>query len=153
MTCATARTQMLTADPAELAGSTGSDLSLHIATCTSCRALGASLLEAQAELARAIDATGEADGADGRDAVRSAIAVARRRRDDARRRRWMYPLSAAAVLAGWMVMRYRDRTPVLPSLPVAPPAAGRGITVAPPQGRNVAVLQTDNPNVVIIWFF
>lgn len=150
MTCATARTQMLTADPAELAGSTGSDLSLHIATCTSCRARGAALLEAQAELARAIDAPGEADG---RDAVRSAIAVARRRRDDARRRRWMYPLTAAAVLAGLMVMRYGDRTPVPPSLPVAPPAAGRGITVAAPQGRNVAVLQTDNPNVVIIWFF
>jgi hypothetical protein len=150
VTCATARTLMLTADPAELAGSTGSDLTLHIATCASCRGRAALLLEAQGELARVLDAPGAQDSPT---AVRSALATARRRRDDARRRRWTLPLAAAAVLAGLMVIRFGSRAPVQPSPPAVPPAAGHRITVTAPQGRNVAVLQTDNPNVVIIWFF
>lgn len=150
MTCATARTLMLTADPAELAGSTGSDLALHIATCASCRGHVALLLEAQSELARALDAPGDQDSLG---AVRSALAIARRRRDDARQRRWTFPLAAAAVLAGLVVIRLGGRAPVQPSPPAVPPAAGHRITVTPPRGRNVAVLQTDNPNVVIIWFF
>jgi len=141
---------MLTAEPVELSGSTGSGLALHIATCASCRTQAALLLEAGSELARALDA---AAGHDAVGAVRSALAAARRRRDAAQRRAWTIPLAAAALLAGLLVIRYSGSSPAQPSAPAARPDAGRGITVAAPRGRNVAVLQTDNPNVVVIWFF
>jgi hypothetical protein len=29
----------------------------------------------------------------------------------------------------------------------------RRVSVTPPPGRSVAVMETDNPNIVIIWFF
>lgn len=149
MTCATARMLMLTGDPAELQGSMGSDLALHIATCAACRARATLLLEAQAELARALD-----DAADhaGHESVRAALAAARQRRDEARRRGWIIPIAAAAVLAGLLVIRY-THSPTTPTRPAAPPVANHGVTVAAPPGRNVAVLRTDNPNVVVIWFF
>lgn len=149
MTCATARTLMLTADPTELAGSTGSDLSLHVATCIICRAQATLLIEAQAELTRALDA---AMGDVAPDAVRGVLAAARRRRDGGRRWRWTIPVAAAAVVVGVLLIRI-DRPPTERVRRVPAPVAARGVTVAAPPGRNVAVLQTDNPNLVVIWFF
>jgi hypothetical protein len=66
--------------------------------------------------------------------------------------RWAAPLAAAAGVATVLLTRRgpgsiaetpRPRAETMP----------RGVTVTAPPGRNVAVMETDNPNVVIIWFF
>lgn len=149
MTCADARTLLLTADPAELRGSTGSDLALHIATCAACRAEATLLLDAQAELERALAAPAMQGAAR---AVGDVLSAAHRRRADARRRAWTIPIAAAAVIAGVVVVR-SIHAPIDSSRPASPPNPSHGVTVAAPPGRSVAVLQTDNPNVVVIWFF
>ena len=147
MTCATARTLLLTADPGELAGATGSDLALHIATCASCAARAALLLESQTELVRRLKVEPPHDAPE---VVRSAIAAARRRAA-VRRRGWTVPLAAAAGIAGLIGIHSGGRTPFPAAQPVAPRAPG-GFSVIASPGRSVAVLHTDNPNVVIIWY-
>ena len=59
------------------------------------------------------------------------------------------PLAAAAGLAVVLVAR-RER--VQQSLPPASPIRS-GLAVEGPPGRSVAVFQTDNPDIVVIWFF
>jgi len=59
------------------------------------------------------------------------------------------PLAAAAGLAGLILTR---RHPI-ELVPPASPTPSPRIAVTAPPGRSVAVLQTDNPDVVVIWFF
>jgi len=40
-----------------------------------------------------------------------------------------------------------------PLSPVNAPPIRSGLAVEGPPGRNVAVFQTDNPDIVVIWFF
>jgi anti-sigma factor RsiW len=147
MTCATARDALLTADPAELAGRTGSELSRHLETCPACRQTAAQLVSALHALAA--DLVPPADGTD-RVAARAALASAARRRARTRMAGRLVPLAAAAGLASLLLVR---RTP--PLVPTVTPAPVRihDVSVTAPPGRSFAVLHTADPGIVVVWFF
>ncbi len=151
MNCGIARELLLTADPAELEGSTGSPLADHLRTCPSCRAAAEQLLTAHRALLNVLEAGQSADAAN--EVVQGAIRSAERRRAAARRAQLGLPLAAAAVLAGVLVLR---RTPEPPSSPPVRDAGGvpARFAVSAPPGRNVMVLQQpDTSHVIVVWFF
>src|SRR5438093_7403091 len=145
MRCAEARERMLEADRTDLNGATESELSLHLRTCERCRRTAHRILDAERELWGALAAATPGRGAD------EAVGLVRRR---ARRRRWMWraaPLAAAAVVA--VVWLGRPARVEQPTLSPTPPAVGSGIAAQAPPGKDGAVFRTDNPEIVVIWFF
>lgn len=151
MNCETARELLLTADPPELEGSTGSPLADHLRTCPACRAAAEQLLTAQRALRDVLGAGQSTDAAD--EVVQAAIRSAERRRATARRVRLGLPLAAAAVLAGLLVLRHTPDFPLQPNTRNATAMPARFSVTAPP-GRNVLVLQPpDTSNVIVVWFF
>lgn len=151
MNCETARELLLTADPAELEGSTGSPLADHLRTCPACRAAAEQLLTAQRALRDVLGAGQSTDATD--EVVQAAIRSAKRRRATARRVRLGLPLAAAAVLAGLLVLRHTPEFPLQPNTRNATAVPARFSVTAPP-GRNVLVLQPpDTSNVIVVWFF
>jgi predicted anti-sigma-YlaC factor YlaD len=142
MTCDAARELLLEADLRALTG----ELRAHIDECAECRALAEQLRDAERRLARDIAAS--VSPTDPATAVRRAGVEARRR---ARRRRGagIVTLAAAAGLAAILVVPGRRGPRGI--VPIAETRAP--LTVTAPPGRNVAVLRTDNPDVVVFWFF
>src|SRR5689334_14975812 len=104
MDCTTARDLMLEAEPAELEGRGTSELVVHLAACTRCRAAARVILDGEGKLVRAL--AGVMPHRNSQEAVHAA---ARRRTSH---RRWMQrsvSLAAAAVVA---IMLLGRRTPV-----------------------------------------
>lgn len=152
MNCTTALDLILEADPAELRGERPSELATHLRSCEQCRAAAARVLEAERVLADVFASS--APGPSTPEAVTAATREAARR--TARRRLWSrgVPLAAAAVLGGIAVLsRNRPPPPLLPTAVAPSVTATPGVLVQGPPGRGVAVLQTDNPDIVVIWFF
>lgn len=143
MKCSDARDAMLIADPSELLGETPTALSQHIRDCTACAAAAATIVEHTETLRRALDA-----GAPSRP---PAVIL---RRPSGRRRRWLVaaPALAAAGLAALLfnLDTTRRNVDLIPATRGAP--APRPL-VDQPAGTNVAVFNTDNPNIVVVWFF
>ena len=145
MTCADARERMLEADRNDLTDATDSDLSLHLRSCAGCRVAADRILEGERELGRALAAAAPRRAAD------DAVLTATRR---GVRRRWMWrsaPLVAAALFAAVLLGRRRAMEQAWP--PARRPLAPADIAVEAPLGASAAVFHTDNPDVVIIWFF
>jgi anti-sigma factor RsiW len=146
MSCHDWRQLILEADPAELRGEKDSALGRHLTSCPHCR------VEADRVLA-------------GQDQLRDLLAAVRPRvpveqalpdavREAARRRRWWWwlraaPLAAAAGIAGVLLFSNGGPTPT----PVAerPPTMPPLVEAAPE--RDVVVYQTDNPDIVVVWFY
>jgi hypothetical protein len=151
MNCESARELLLTVDPAELEGRTGSPLADHLRTCADCRVAAERLLTAQWALRDVLGSGQSAEAA--AEAARVAVQSAEQRRWAARRLRLALPLAAAAVLVGLLVLR---RTP---APPLGPPVRDAGgvparFAVSAPPGRNVMVLQQpDTSHVIVVWFF
>lgn len=145
MNCRTARSLLLTAEPADLEGRGDTDLSQHLRSCTHCQGLASEILQAMGELRHALEV--EAAGVH---AARQAILIAQRRRTRGRLFGRLVPLAAAAGLAGLLLVR---RGPQIVPGAVPAPAALHDVSVTAPPGRNLAVLHTDDPNIVVIWFF
>jgi len=146
MNCQTARTLLLTAEVAELEGGGDGELSQHLRSCPDCRALAAEVLQAMGELRRDLETPQEA----GIQPVRRAVLEAQRRRTRARLLARAIPLAAAAGLAGLLLVR---RGPQVVPGATRTPAPIQDVSVTAPPGRSLAVLHTDNPNIVVIWFF
>lgn len=146
MNCQTARERLLEADLSELRGE--GELALHLRTCHHCRQQARVILDQYAALRTALERQAlELDPADTRWRALSPQGPAWRR--------WqvLLPLALAASLAVLVVARRPQ-----PSLPTNTPVpvlatGGAGLEVQGPPGRTVAVFQTDNPNIVVIWSF
>jgi len=82
-------------------------------------------------------------------ALERAAAESLRRRH--RRRRWLGvgPALAAAGLAGILLVGDRAAPPGEPVIPSPEPVP----VVQPPTGTNVALMQTENPDIVVVWFY
>jgi hypothetical protein len=70
--------------------------------------------------------------------------------------RWTVPLAAAAGVGALLlvVTRPAGPPPLVEDRPADLSRRGTGgVSVRAPAGRNVAVFQTDNPDIVVIWFY
>lgn len=150
MTCSEARVALLEADLAELRGETESGLAGHLRGCAACRAVAGAIVAAEA---------GAAEWITTRVPHRSTAAVMMAGRTAAARRprwrgRWLVPLAAAAGLAA-LVLTWPDGPAGRRGAGAAtpPPSPASRIAVEAPAGRSVAVFESTEPNVVIIWFY
>jgi predicted anti-sigma-YlaC factor YlaD len=147
MDCERAQALLLEADVTELSGESDSDLARHLRTCAACRRGADAIRQAERDLgawlAHAAPRTEESL------AVARAAATARRR--SAARRTAAVGGMAAAALAGLVVLSRRSRPPA--EAAAAPPAAAApGFFVTAPPGREIVVLHTANPKIVVVWF-
>ena len=146
MNCETARERMLEADLAALQGE--GELARHLQTCDRCRRQAKAILDQYASLRSELE----------RQTPRLDPADPRWRRASPRVhtwRRWpvIVPVALAASLAVLLVAR-RYQPGFAPPAPVPTViAAGAGLDVQGPPGKTVAIFQTDNPNIVVIWSF
>jgi hypothetical protein len=169
--CTPFRELMLEADPGELRGVGNGALARHLRACDSCARVAALLLEETARLDALLDDAPEVDVAgilaragmspastapEPRIAPPSAAAVApsapaRVGMLFPRRRIWI-PLAAAAALAAVLLLRSpRLRSPGA-SVAAAPATAAPPL-VEPAAGQDAAILQTDDPEITVIWLF
>ena len=177
MTCDTALERILEADPEELSGARASPLAEHLERCERCRALAGAVLDGQAALGAVLAAQGPRSGveealAEARASVRGGAEREERGRG---RRRWAWgalPVAAAALLAalllvdgdapGSAVVTPAESAPgMVRRTPVsvaasrrsggAPDALPRPPRVAAPGSGNVAVIQTSNPRISVVW--
>jgi hypothetical protein len=63
------------------------------------------------------------------------------------------PLAAAAGIVALVVTRPPEPPPEDHRPPDIATHEVGGVSVRAPAGRNVAVFQTDNPDIVVIWFY
>jgi hypothetical protein len=152
MTCAEAHEAILEADPGELSGNGEGALAIHLSGCSKCRQLARLVLDGEADLGRTLV---EAVPSPNLDEIleRGARRGAQRgtRRSPRRRFVWatVVPLASAATLVGI----FFTREPQLPGPPYTPPPASVGLDVQAPEGQNVAVLKTNNPDITVLWLF
>lgn len=156
MSCAHCREYLLEASGrdigAALAGS--GPAAEHVAQCGACRALAERIGAAQKGLAEGLSnlrPRGQGDEA----ARAAATESARRRRIG--RRRWTW-LAAAAAIAGLLAVRLADvsRPPTLDDVATMASSAlppPLGLEVEPLDDESVAVFETDDPDVVVLWFY
>ena len=160
MLCRDALRELLEAEPQELKGEGGSAVAAHVRECPHCRGTADALMAGEESLAETL--RGQAPPLD----VRSVLERARSADEESvalpfsgtGRRRWrtaawksVVPLAAAAAMTFLLLTRDGGTPPVTP---VSEPAV---ITTAQvleaPEGRNVAVLETQNPAIAVVWFF
>jgi anti-sigma factor RsiW len=135
MNCETARERML-------------ELARHLQACERCRRQSKAILDQYTALRSELE----------RQTPRLDPADPRWRRASPRVHTWRFwpvivPVALAASLAVLLVAR-RYQPGLVPPAPVPTVGAtGAGLDVQGPPGKAVAVFQTDNPNIVVIWSF
>lgn len=155
MNCREARAGILEGDPSTLAGQSADPLALHIQGCPQCRDAAAVVLQGQAALGAALEASVPDPDLDA--ALEWATAgrpgAQEIRRGRIRSGRWWkwasLPLAAAAAA---LVLLF----PGDPSIPGDTDGSARvaeGLELEVPEGTNVAVLETNNPDITVLWFF
>jgi anti-sigma factor RsiW len=149
ITCGAARELLLEAEPAELRGQGGSELAVHLQSCAACAARARYIVEQQEVLASTLDGLPSALVAG------PGLAAVRTRSGRPIYRRWqvLVPLALAASVGGLLVVRHRPPGPqTVAPLQVAA-VTPRQLDVQVPAGQSVAVFQTANPHIVVIWSY
>jgi len=177
MKCTDAQRKLLEADLFLVRGEGDDPLALHVRSCPRCREIATTILEAEAGLARSLSGAlppmdldlileraglleagiPEARIDEARDAEAGIAEVTDVRSLNLRRPGWsrirpgvaLIPLAAAAVLTALFL----GRPPNLPGPDYTPTAEAPGLNVEVPQGRSVAVLETNNPEITVLWLF
>lgn len=149
LNCAEARERLLVADPEELRDRSRTTLGRHLAGCEPCAARAASILRGQRDLD---------------DALSRIVAEATSGAPDIspRRRRLLtprvaLPLAAAAavllMIAGERWAWGGDDAELPTPEQVAATQREPIPFVTPPEDRNVAVFDTGNPRITVVWMF
>ncbi len=169
MTCAQAHKALLQAELRELEGKGDTPLARHLRDCPHCRDAAGVILRAEAALARAL---GPAVAAPDLERVLALALVPETPEVEAPWTREgtvlplreltkgspsrlpaggmaLLPVAAAAALAALFLAR----EPRLPGPAPAPVAYAGGLDVAMPPGQNVAVLETSDPNITVLWLY
>lgn len=157
MTCAEALEALLEADLTTLEGTGDEPLARHILGCPSCANRARAILQGEASLARALDAQGHKldldkilDAAGARTLGKIPPRPIRwRSRTLSNRGLTLLPLAAAAAVAALVLAR----EPSLPGPVYSPPPVVPGLEVEAPEGESVAVLETNNPEITVLWLF
>lgn len=152
LSCSEAREAILEADIAQLEGRDGDALAGHLGGCSRCQAMAQMILDRERDLGEAIEGlvpTPELDEllerakterVEGRGAIR-------------RRLRWSAPRLVPLAAAAALVALFLGREPILPGDPVVPLITAPGLGLEIPEGQDVAVLATNNPDITVLWFF
>lgn len=143
MNCETARALLLEAEPAALRAPQGTPLGAHLEACAECAGLAGKILASDAALHDAL-ATLSAATMGAR--TTGARAVARRAW---RRSAVLLPVIAAAAALVLLLRPEPSRLPVAPSARAIP----RHTVVNGTDGSGVAVMQTRDPDITVIWNF
>lgn len=152
LNCTQAREALLEADLARLEDGSGDTLAGHLGGCENCRSMARMILEGERGLGKAMETLVPAADLDEllerakREPAGARGAIRRKLRWSAR---GAVPLAAAAALAALFL----GREPVLPGDPVVPLATAPGLGLEVTEGRDVAVLATNNPDITVLWFF
>lgn len=149
MNCGEARERILEAELAELRETGDSTLSKHIRLCRPCRGMAEHVLRSELALGRALDAV--APHVDLERVTPPTVASLHRRR-----RFWTRAVSALA--AAGLAALALSQAPLIRQGPrpvpqIAGAAFPQAPSVEPPPGRGVVVFETDNPDIVVIWFY
>ena len=151
MLCRDALRALLEAEPLELKGEGESAVAAHVRECSECRAAAEVLLTGEESLAETL--RGQAPPLDVKSVLERAHSAPGPGRRAWRSAAWksVVPLAAAAATAFLLLTRNGGMPPVAP---VSEPSL---ITTAQvleaPEGMNVAVLETQNPAIAVVWFF
>jgi hypothetical protein len=145
--CEQARRWMLEADLAELRALERSPVADHLAGCDGCRRRAEAIVAGMAELDHALAELA-------RPAATRRTALLRFR--PARAWRWAAPLALAAGIAAVMLARRPAPAEEPPGVTAeriarvlfAPAPVARAL-----DGRGVAVLETNDPDVTVVWFY
>lgn len=166
--CDEMRLRMLEADIAELRGEGDSPVALHLRDCRTCAAAGLRILDAQQELADVLEtlvaaavsppaATRASAGLPG-SASPSGLTVPRSTSENRARRfrRRVIGASASLAAAAVLVLFLLSRDGELPRLATQPPLNAVAMSSTPvvnvEAGSDVAVMQTSNPNITVVWY-
>jgi hypothetical protein len=157
MTCDEARALLLEAEPEELKGTGGSPLSLHLSACPRCAAAAARVLEATRELDAHLATASHGSGVD---AVLARLADAGTLGGEGLhgrpQRRWgpaVWGSLALAAAAAGLVFVTRTPAPMHEGTPRTTASAPPLPLVEASNAATVAVIQTDNPDITVLWFF
>ena len=144
MICAEAHEAILEADPGELDGTRDGPLAHHLSECSRCRQMARWVLDEEAGLGRTLTEAVSPPNLD-------EILERGGSRPLQRRSTWatVIPLAAAATLIGLIL----SREPQLPGPIYTPPPTPAGLGVQVPDGQNVAVLKTNDPDITVLWLF
>lgn len=152
--CAPFRELLLEAEAAELRGEGESPLACHVRACLSCARAAALVLEETSRLDALLAEAPplDVDALLARAGVRSGgAAAAPLTRRFPGRRLWV-PTAAAAALAALLVWQAAEvQTPPV-SVTVAVDRSTLPL-VEPAPGQDVAVMQTDDPDITVVWLF
>lgn len=154
MNCEIARELMLEADLSDLSGTGQPELARHLRDCPACRARAERIVTDSRALAAAVEAMRPAvEVAEaGKRAVAMAGAIQARRRVW-RRASLVTPLALAAGIGALLFLGDGNGRPVQPSTEPVAGVAAPALDIEAPAGASVAVFRTDNPNIVVIWYF
>jgi len=144
MTCIEARAALVEADLEELRGAADTPLALHLRACADCRSAADRIARVEGAMGRRIAAL-----APRRALARAPATLPRRRRPW----RWAAPLAAAAGVGALLLVVPRPPRPADDGRTDTTVREAGGVSVRAPAGRNVAVFQTDDPDIVVIWFY
>jgi len=155
MPCTEVRELLLEAEPEELRGVGASALAEHLRACRACARIAerilaeTRMLDAYLEdappppLPEILRRAGVARASEGAPAVPAKRTV---------RRRWLWAPAAAAAAFAALFVALESRGPVTPSVSTTMPAEPPPV-VEPASSATVAVMQTDNPDITVLWFF
>jgi len=152
MTCAEAMQAILEADPSDLEGLGEGGFQDHLRACSRCQAAARAVLEEEKALAMEMVAAVPLPDLDGLLAEAAISRGSTPKRFSPRFRKagfTLLPLAAAAAMVGLFL----GSEPPLPGAPYTVPERPPGLGLEIPEGRNVAVLATNDPDITVLWFF
>ena len=157
MICTDAQARLLEADLPVLRGEGDDPLAHHLRSCSRCQGIAATILEGEAGLAESLALVLPPLDLD--EILERAEAPEKGKvvPITSRRPRWtrsgagftLIPLAAAAALTALFL----GRTPNLPGPEYTPELGRPGLNVEVPEGQSVAVLETSNPEITVLWLF
>lgn len=155
MKCLEARLALLEADLQTLRGSGPDPLARHLRNCAKCRAMADAILQGQGTLADTLATSVPPPDLDRiiRLAAGKADAESSVRRHLPEGFRFRARLSVSLALAACLALLFLFRAPALPGPPYTPPPPSEALQVEALEGQTVAVLETSNPEISVVWLF